>query len=179
MPAGRGTVIKSVLLQGEEGERMPFPPTFQVPGNGRIRGCFLLLAGFLLPAALTACRSVEGPEYREPSASSPHGTILVHPATEEGGGGLRSIDGLRAFPPHCSGEAMPAWKYREWRVTPGMHEIEVFAVGSYIKRTIRIREGVRCAFVPEKYVDSESRGANLQMGMYTLQEEPLPGKVQK
>ena len=158
---------------------MPSSERFSRPGKPIGRVWALLLAGLFLPAALAACRSAEGPEYREPSASSPHGTVLVHPATEIGGGGLRSIDGLRAFPPHCAAEDMPAWKYREWRATPGMHEVEVFGVGSFIKRTIRVREGVRTAFVPEKLVDTATRGADLILGQYAMQEEPLPGKREK
>jgi hypothetical protein len=114
-----------------------------------------------------------GPEYKEPPIGSPHGTVKVEPVREGKGGGLRSIDSLLVFPREATAEDMPSWKYREWRVKPGMREIEIFGMGNFIRRVVRVREGKRILFRPEKYGDKETRGNRLLVGVYAMSEEDI------
>ena len=132
----------------------------------------LLLLAFVW-AALSAGCAGSGPEYEEPPPGAPHGTVKVLPAVLGKGGGLRSIDGLLVFPRKAPAEEMGKWKYREWRVEPGMREIEIFAGGNFIRRVIRVRTGKRSLFDPERYVDRATGGKRLVVGKYNLREEDI------
>lgn len=144
-------------------------------GTARIRAVTRVVAPVLvaLTAIVGSGCAADMPEYREPALGAPHGTVMVKPLMEGRGGGLRSINDLLVFPRSAPAEDMARWKYREWRIAPGMHRVEIFAAGKFIARTIHVHEGKRILFVPEKYVDTKTQGKELVVGMYVVREEDM------
>ncbi|GEM_PF-3344793 len=128
----------------------------------------------VLSFSLAGCKN--GPEYEEPDVSDPHGILVVKPLLNGKGGGLRTIDGKLVFPRRGDPKEREAYKFRAWRVSPGMREVEIFGVGNFLRRTIRVREGKRTVFFPKKYMGRESGGGKFVLGVYAWKEEPLPGE---
>jgi hypothetical protein len=134
----------------------------------------LVPISFLVLGISLGCRG-SGPEYREPPPSHPHGILVVDPLTDEGGGGLRSIDDARVFPRDEEAANLGVWIHREWRVKPGLRSVEIFAGTGFLRRTVRIREGVRLRFFVETLPSPEG----VEIRNYNSREEdvgPAPGK---
>ena len=74
------------------------------------------------------------------------------------------------FPRKAAPEEMQKWIYREWRVTPGRRDIEIFGVGTFLKHVVSFREGVRVIFEPEVEEHVLAGGARRKVSVYKSRE---------